>query len=690
MDAASILPRFSAGDAAASLAWFAIVAWPAGLALRRLAGWSPPEWPERWALTAVLGTLWASWTYWLLALAGCPQWHLAVAITPPVLILVWGMLAPRRAPVGRGAGSADGRVAQLLGLLLVAAFAVGYVARVSACIEPDESGVRLYGALYSDKLTNMSPCAALMHRVPPCNLRMSGEPFPYHYFPHLLVAAAARATGVDFASGFWFQAALLGILISGLAVLAFGRRALGSYGLALAALVYYGLTQFGTEARPLDLSLPLALLGIVALDRFTAGEGRRWGVLAVLLWASMPLYEAFCAMALLGGVAAWWAAGACRAMRSSHVRGELLLRTAVAAATVAGALLATRALTLGAHQVAPAKIAFKNSFRESYRDEWLNAVRESGDRPSWARTVLLWKRGKEPGPDGERSLPPELRPNVLERIAGEAIYDAGFAAYVLLRFVNVGLLGVIALALAWRSRPDAWRPIEALVAAVAVVGYGLPLVATWGHVAEGRWWETPNLYRLTHTACLLLVLLGAAVLVRALGQWRRARWWLPLGLAGWQLYALAVAAVQAPANFHHVDHERLAALAFLRREVPWGEVVIHPWIDDLIRDRSAPDRVAWVYKRHFTLGSNLAAAQMYYEGREDHLFIGGFIAPEEVYRRSRLRKNFYAAPDAETVSAVLAGGVRWVVADQDNPAPAPVASRWKPVFRQGSVVVFRK
>jgi hypothetical protein len=690
----TILPRFAVADAGLWVAWFAAVAWLPGLTIVRLAGWRAAYGYERWTLTAVVGILWASWTYYLLSLIGGQPWHLVLAVVPAVgdlgvRLVLWlrgrsGLVQPVAAP-----SRTSDRWFEILGLVLVAGFAVHYVVRVSAAIVPDASGVRLYGALYSDKLTNMSPCAALMRGVPPANLRMSGQVFPYHYFPHLLVAAASRATGVDYTSGFWFYAAVLGIAINGLAVLAFSRHALGSPGLGLVGLVYFGLTQFGPETRPLDLSIAMLLLGLVGLDRFRREGRRRWAALAVVLFASMPLYEAFHAQALLGGLAVWWLAGAVARIRKRIGDEELLFRTAVAGTTLLAALGATRALTLGAKVVSPAKVVFKNSYRESYRNEWLNAVRDAGDRPNWARTLLRWKRAKDPGPAGESELPAELRPSMLQRIAGEVVYDGGFVIYVVLRFLNAGVLGLVALLLAWRAQPAGWRTTEAIVACVAVVGFVLPAVVTWGHLDDGRWWETPNLYRFTHGAYLLLLVLGPGAFVAGRIPWRRVRWWPVLGLAAWQLYALAVAALQTPDSFHHVSTDRLAALEYLRREVPADEIVIHPWIDDLIRDRHAADRIAWTYKRHFTLGSNLAGQQMYYEGREDHLFIGGFIAPEEVAVRRRLRLKFYEAPDAATLREVLdQAGVTWVVADADHPAPSEVRQQWHLEFQRGPVRVY--
>jgi hypothetical protein len=179
-------------------------------------------------------------------------------------------------------------------------------------------------------------------------------------------------------------------------------------------------------------------------------------------------------------------------------------------------------------------------------------------------------------------------------------------------------------------------------------------------------------------------------MVEAVRKWRRPVSWLLLGLLGWQVVVLGLAATARDSSFHHVPNDRLQALAFLRREVPVGQIVIHPWIDDLIRSDASADKVDWVYKRHFTLGSNLAGQQMWYEGREDHLFIGGYIPADEVYRRSRLRRKFYQTPDRETVEAITGrDGAAWVVADAEHSAPAEIAHTWPVVFGNSTVRIYQ-
>ena len=168
-----------------------------------------------------------------------------------------------------------------LAIVLVAVLVVVHLAQVASLVEFDATGVRLYGAMFSDKMTNMSPCAALIEGVPPAALRMSGYVFPSHYFPHLFVAASHRAVGVDYVDGFWFHAAALGIVIQSLAVLAFCRRLLRSGWLACTGLVLFALTRFTTETKPLDLSFALLLLGIIAIDRHACAGRRRWAAVAI-------------------------------------------------------------------------------------------------------------------------------------------------------------------------------------------------------------------------------------------------------------------------------------------------------------------------------------------------------------------------------------------------------------------------
>jgi hypothetical protein len=490
VDPGALVPGLDVGDALRFVAYLALVVWLPGSAIYRLLGLRSGGRFERWAETAVLGVLWVSLLYFALGLVGLQRWHLAPVWLP--VVGVWSA-ATRRRFSGRVPLKAIGEekrrpavtlprrgwtAAQVIGLLLIAAMVANYLARVDSCIQYDASGLRLYGAFFTDKMTNMSPCAALIHDVPPRNLRFSGSGFPYHYFPHVFVAALSQTTGIDYVNGFWFYAAALGIAITGLTVLAFCRRMLHSSWLACLGLLFFGWIQFNPETKPLDLSIGLLLLGLLALERYRASGRRRWAALAVGMLGAMPLYEVFHAAAALGGLAVWSAAGA---------------------------------------------------------------------RAGWR----------------------ELR----------------------------------------------WR--------IAVTG--------------------------------------------------------PAGLL-------------APiASFHRIDRDRLEALAFLRGQIPFGDVVIHPWVDDLICDDREPDKVNWVYKRHFTLGSNLAGQQMYYEGRADHLFIGGFILPEEVDRRSRLRKQFYESPDRATVDAVVGRGpVGWVVADREHPAPPPVAAGWELAFANATVRIYRR
>ena len=660
---------------------------------------------ERWALSCVFGVLATSFLYFFLAMAGLQGLHAPLVFLMAglaALYVVWEVRRRRRRWNERRAGRRLCRNlgwAGAAGLLVVAVLAVGHVARVASLVEWDASGVRLYGAFFSDKMTNMSPCAALMEGVPPAALRISGYVFPSHYFPHLFVAAAHRAVGVDYVDGFWFHAAALGVVIRSLAVLAFCRRFLPSAWPACAALVLFGLTRFTPDDKPLDLSFALLLLAIIAVDRYACAGRRRWGALAVCLLAAMPLYEVFTAAAALGGLVVWSIVPALGMLRRRRASGrtdvaapvscasrfrETARRLPIALLACLGGLLAVRLLYAGAELQSRPELMARNSYLDSYKHEWRDLLRDAeGEHPVLA-TLYRWKRGKAPE-DAAR------RPGFLQQAVGEIIYHTGFVAYFLMRFVNLGLFGVVALVVALRrgarGSPTAW----AAIAAICAFGFTVPCVVTWGHTAEDQWYETPNIYRLADCGYLLLLLVGVPVLFQAIRQWHRPRWWIPLALAAWQLWLLAGAQVGPTTQYHHVDLDRLGALRFLRTEVPRGKVVLHPWVDDLIRDARRPDEIAWVYKRHFTLGSNLAGCQMFYEGREGHLFINGFVTGEEVFSRRRLRDAFYAEPTPEVIRRVVnEGRVRWIVCDDENPAPAEIRSTWQLAHTSGAVRVYHR
>jgi len=249
-DLADLVPQLTWGEGAIFLGYLAAGILAPGWGLVRLARLESDCRYERWALTAVLGTLWSAWLAFGLGLLERPDWHPWLVGIP----LVAGLLDAwrRGSRVSRRSDSRATWRSDAPGLILVAAFAGYYLARVAAGVELDNQGLRLYGAWWSDKMTNLSPAFALLHKVPPPSLRMAGEFMPYHYFEHLFVATVARAAGIDVVRGFWFYASATGVAITGLAVVAFARRRCGPR-LAWLGLVWFGLMRFGTETKAMDL-----------------------------------------------------------------------------------------------------------------------------------------------------------------------------------------------------------------------------------------------------------------------------------------------------------------------------------------------------------------------------------------------------------------------------------------------------
>ncbi len=94
-----------------------------------------------------------------------------------------------------------------------------------------------------------------------------------------------------------------------------------------------------------------------------------------------------------------------------------------------------------------------------------------------ARASLCMERGKpvaEVAKTGSETLGP------FEEIAGEVVYHAGFAGYFVLRFVNLALLGAVALAA--RRRHSQWNLAADWVASIAAAGYAVPCFCL-GHTA---------------------------------------------------------------------------------------------------------------------------------------------------------------------------------------------------------------
>lgn len=67
------------------------------------------------------------------------------------------------------------------------------------------------------------------------------------------------------------------------------------------------------------------------------------------------------------------------------------------------------------------------------------------------------------------------------------------------------------------------------------------------------------------------------------------------------------------------------------------------------------------------------------------------MTPEDVYRRVKLREEFYRPGHASAVEELIGrGGVAWVVSDSEHAAPPEVADEWERAFSNATVSVFRK
>jgi hypothetical protein len=155
------------------------------------------------------------------------------------------------------------------------------------------------GVVYLDDPTfHISVAASALHGWPPSNFMVAGEPFNYHYFSDLHMAAVAQVTGIELPTIVFrlfplpwtallvLEAALVGRLIS--------RRAWGgALTVALVLLIreidlsIFGFLPFGGFGMSLLWSSPSQLLGMVflipivfalwsLLDQAVRDRGRTW------------------------------------------------------------------------------------------------------------------------------------------------------------------------------------------------------------------------------------------------------------------------------------------------------------------------------------------------------------------------------------------------------------------------------
>lgn len=687
IDAQMLVPNLAAGDLLRFLALVLFIVCLPGWAISKLTGWRFSDRFGQLALVNVLGVFWSSWSFWCLVGLGCPQWLPLAAALP---IVAWcAMRMSRHEPCWRRNSRGRGWTAgYAMGAVLLAVISIYQPWRVSTLVAYDAEGLRLYGSLYSDKLVGAFPCASLQHGVPPRNLRFSGHSVPYHYLPHLFVAMTDSTVGVNFVDGFWLYGMGYGSLINGAAVLAFCRRHSRSQRLALLGLAMYAAFTGGPEAKTLNLAMALLLLGMMSFERARLSRRWRWAVLCALLWGSMIGYEFYHAALMLAGLGVWWGVGSLWIVLSARFRVDrplyerLRQRTMLAVPAVLVAAAITSVLFLGARRVAPPAFVWENTYKRSYSREWRDWARTY----TWCAPILEWKRGK---PLSRAEAAGFVPPTMLQRGAAEVIYQAGLGVFVAVTYLGAGVFGVAYFWRRWRHQQGTNRA-DALLLAIVLFGFVTPAVVTWGFETGETWLESPDVGRLPMYGMFLLMLCGLGPLAQALRQSYRPLYWAPLALV---LFATGHAArnelgLEPTTLYHHVSNDKLAALGCLRSEVGLDQAVLHPWNDEVIRDDSAGDEVAFLYKRHFTLGSNLVGRQMYLEGREEHLLSSG--PADEIYRRSALRKGFYQHEPKAVQTLLNEREVDVVVADHEHPAPPEVSLHWERLLDRPGVQVYRR
>lgn len=646
---------------------------------RRLLRWHSDCLFERFAGAGLCGAFGSSLIYYLCMLAEVGDWYLPslLVLSGLALAVLWRNCStePR---LNAFTWLGDG-----IPWLLVVGFAAYYLVRVQLLVELSGEELRLFGAWYSDKLTNLCSCASLLHEAPPSQLRMDGYGFPSHFFPHLFVAAVTKTTGIDYLNVYWFYASALGILLTGAAVVSLSKRFCSKHAVVWIALLLVGIFRFGPEAKPLDLSLAALLLGLICLGRVRLQQSApswKWTLLAGGLIGVMPCYEGFTAATAFAGVWLWLGWQTLLGLRSRDWTCYTYEVGLVASVTATAFCLLTL-LFWNTGEKQPPEVVWQNTYYQSYEHEWRDLYSEAKTKQTWLHQLAVWNRNK---PVDEDSPKPESWQKAIGRVA----FYTGFVPYWYLRFLHVGLFGLLALpTLLRKPQSQAIR----LAIAVAAVGLLLPAVINWGRQVEGQWWWTPNIYRFTSCGMLLLAVFGAERLWAAMRSCWELRNAIPLAVA---LYMVAFAAwhelgLEPIATYHRVPLSRLEALAFLREEVPHGEVVLHPWRHDPIYH--VRHGFSHSYEDHFTLGANFAGQQMYYEGREDHLFINGVIPSEVVMQRKRNRERFYQSSQEQAVQEMLdQGNIAWVVADTKHPAPLHIHRGWTLAFHNEEVLIYRR
>jgi hypothetical protein len=518
-----------------SRAWQLALGWPIGLTLEILA----------FSLTAEVGMR-------------------DLFLAYPALVGVPAALALRRRSQGRGAAGqappalfTPGWRWAVAGLCLLA---FAYIGVAYFRIIPLPGSVA--GVVYLDDPTfHVSVAASALNGWPPSNFMVVGEPFNYHYFSNLHMAAVAQVTGIELPTIVFrlfplpwtallvLEAALVGRLIG-------GRASGGALTVALLLLIreidlsIFGFLPFGGNGMSLLWSSPSQLLGMVFLipilfvlwllfdqaerDRgrawFTFGSRELWVVLLLLLAGAAGAKSALVPV-LVGGLVlylAWVRLGAARIDRTALAALGLCLF-----AFAASYVLLYRGSSLGLGLDPPGTITQMPPL-ERVHDLWPGGL--AADAVFWALAVpagtalsfgalflglVLWLRARRIA-----SLEPAAALSISLLLAGavpfflltdefrEQIYFTQFGLIAVLPFAAAGLAEFLGERLRDR-RADWWR-LGAI--SVAWVAAAVLLVLLADRLADEGHYLRADLAAYVPLAAAITVLALAALLSR--GRWR--------------------------------------------------------------------------------------------------------------------------------------------------------------------------
>lgn len=619
---------------------------------------------EAFCFSWVLGYLWAVTCYAL-----CIRFHMAGIFLPGMIGLngfYWFFyfrkdLENWRKPYSLGLQQLPYAVC----LVLLVAFpwmAVGAWSHFGA------EGLKLTGVLHSDTLLGSAVAAMSKIAVPPENPMLGGEKFVYHYFPYLALTLFSKYFSFPILSLTFVYVQILAQCLFFMTVLCAASRLFPDARMRFAAVfltVFVGHLEFKIGYA---MGSAYYFWGLCFFSEYLKNPNRTALILCCLLWGAAVSSLTVLSLMILPSLFLFILLYTVQ--KSPSTLSLLCLSAGLLIATVLWYLLSYEPGT-GMQGNGPlVKLGFPLAHRAQ---EYLKLF--SPDFPEFLARLQAEM------PDDFKNLF-FRKINLLRLLFFYGVQGLSFLV-LSAAFLDLALAGFVSALRSFWKKDFLSAPALSFAGWTGAVG----VLSSWFL----QWREPDITYAYYMMSYGLLLFYSVTPLFKFFS--RPGRWVSKILVLGVIAYIVCyktigkITGFRASNGYTLLSPELLDAYAFIKKEIPPSDLILHPLVHEKIY---FPDGSVKNWEHHHYFFPILTEKRSFFirpNNRDD--FAPNELPVSDEKRRRDWEKFFETGKSQEAFGILDRYSLRWVVSTRENPLHFSPGDRLKPVYQNASVTVFR-